>query len=294
MPTYRWKGLNASGARLEGTLAADSESDVIAKLRGAGIGVTDISGRQVEPPSFGASPPTFGATPPAVPRVPRKSMVEMLAEARAHGGGPTPYRGLLITAGLFLAALAIGYITPITVCRCERTAGGAVDCTISERDLGLITIRQQSLAGVTSADIESKTSNERVDNDRNRIAWRENLRLVLGNAAGATIRPSIWEQRSQRVSTSTGHSGGEMWIGASTDTMRDTIARFIADSADARVSIWQGQMVPLAFPGVLIGLGVIALCLSVLGMFSGTTNLVYALAGRLAAGHDARQRGRKR
>src|SRR5262245_59784079 len=125
MPTYRWKGLDASGARLEGTLAADSESDVIAKLRGVGIGVTDISGGQIEPPSF-------GATPPAVSRVPRSSMVEVLAEARAHGGGPTPYRGLLITAGLFLGALAIGYITPITVCRCERTAGGAVDCTISE------------------------------------------------------------------------------------------------------------------------------------------------------------------
>lgn len=52
-------------------------------------------------------------------------------------------------------ALALGYIGPIVVCRCARTGGGPVACTISERDLGIVPIRTQSLMGVNAVDVES-------------------------------------------------------------------------------------------------------------------------------------------
>jgi hypothetical protein len=292
MPTFRWKGQNRSGALVQGEIAADSANDVIARLRHAGIGVIELSaGKEGELPAFGAAERAAARMPPTPTALPKPSLAERIAEARARSGGSRPFRGAMIAAGLVLGALAIGIIAPITVCRCERTANGAVDCTISERDLGLITIREQSLSGVTSVDVESKAYNERIDNDRNRIGWRENLRLVLGNASGATIRPSTWEQRSQRVRTSTGGtSGGEQWIGASTEMMRDTIAKFLAQSTGARASTWQGQTVPLAFPGVLLAFSVLVLGLTVIGLFSGPTNLLYAMLGRAAEALDKRQR----
>ena len=85
-------------------------------------------------------------------------------------------------------------------------------------------------------------------------------------------------------------SGGEQWIGASTEMMRDTIASFLADPASTRVSTWQGQWVPLVIAGLPALIGVLVLLLSVLALFTGPTEWVYAMAARAAAAADERRR----
>jgi ABC-type Fe3+-siderophore transport system permease subunit len=86
------------------------------------------------------------------------------------------------------------------------------------------------------------------------------------------------------------HTGGEQWLGASTTAMQNTIANFLRNPDCSSVSSWQGQMVPLIFAAIPLLLGLIALVLSVLGLFTGSTNLVYAMAGRAAAAVDERRR----
>jgi len=291
MPTFRWKGTTPGGATVQGELSADTHEAALGQLRQQRIVVTEISDAGgVVQPSFGAPSRRTRHRDDARADAPTRSLTDRLAEARARGGKPRPFRGAAIAAAFFLGALALGYIGPIVVCRCARTGGGSVACTISERDLGIVPIRTQSLMGVNAVDVESQTTNERVGNDRTRIAWRENLRVVLSNSDGVTIRPSRFEQRSERVRVGSSTSGGEQWIGASTEMMRDTIASFLADPASTGVSTWQGQWVPLVIAGLPALIGVLVLVLSVLALFSGPTEWVYAMAGRAAAAADRRRR----
>jgi len=76
--------------------------------------------------------------------------------------------------------------------------------------------------------------------------------------------------------------------------MRREIAAFLEDSTSASVSSWQGQYVPLWIAGALAGIGVLILGLSVLALFKGPTDLIYAMTGRLAdaAAASRGQRGR--
>jgi hypothetical protein len=171
----------------------------------------------------------------------------------------------------------------VTFVRCERSAGN-VSCTLTEKDLGLFTTREQSLSGVTKVDVES---------EKQRFAEGEHARLVLANAAGASIRPSGWDHfggpvRSSSAGRQTGES--EPTVGATTDAMRREIAAFLEDQASASVSLWQGQKVPLWIAGVLAGIGLLSLGLTTLSLFKGPTDLVYAMAGRAAAVADAKRR----
>lgn len=171
--------------------------------------------------------------------------------------------------------------------RCERDEAGGVDCALAERDLGLFTIREQRLAGVTSVEVESRSGNERLSSGRSR--WKASSRIVLADGAGATIRPSVWDEETERVREGQTMSGGEQWVGASSDAMRDTVARFLAAPAEPRVSVWQGQSAPLWIAGMLAALGLLLLGLAALSLFAGPTALIYAAAGRLAAAADARR-----
>ena len=62
------------------------------------------------------------------------------------------------------------------------------------------------------------------------------------------------------------------------------------NSPQARMSVWQGQTVPLTMAAVLVGIGLFVLALSVLGMFAGSTAWVYAVSGRMAAWAEERRR----
>jgi len=272
MPSFRWKGRSAGGHEIEGEISGPSKEHVLRLLRGQGILVTTISAAGAAE-SEGVDLTAPGSSAPLPVERP-ESLVERLARERASGGPPRPFRGLLIAGAFVAAAFGVGYFAPVVVCRCERTAAGGVDCTLSERDLGLVTVREQRLAGVTSVDVESKPGSERV---------------VLSNGAGASIRPSAWDHRSGSET-----SGGEQWLGVSTETMRATIAGFLSESTEARVSTWQGQLVPLVFAAIPLGLAFLTLGLSAIALFKGPTDWLYATLARLAVQTDERRRRQRR
>jgi hypothetical protein len=282
MPRFHWKGRSAAGQEIEGDASAASRDAVVAQLRGQGIMVTTISttgDAEAEASDSGVKAPTADARP--------LSMSERLARDRASSK-PRPFRGALIASGFFVGALALGYFVPVTFVRCERSAG-SVACTLSEKDLGLVTIREQSLAAVTKVDVESRASEHLSDG-------RDQSRLVLANGAGTSIRPSGWDHYGGPVRTSSGgRQTGERepTVGATTDAMRREIAAFLEDSTSASVSSWQGQYVPLLIAGVLAGIGLLILGLSGLALFKGPTDWIYAMTGRLAAAAASRrQQGR--
>jgi hypothetical protein len=282
MPRFHWKGRSAAGHEIEGDTSAASKDAVVAQLGGQGITVTTVSTTSdAEPEASGSSAPAQAAVAQPL------SMSERLARDRASSK-PRPFRGALVASGFFVGALALGYFVPITFVRCERSAG-SVACTLREKDLGLVTIREQSLAAVTTVDVESRASEHLSDG-------RDQSRLVLGNAAGASIRPSGWDHYGGPVRTYSGgrQTGeGEPTVGATTDAMRREIAAFLEDSTSASVSSWQGQYVPLLIAGVLAGIGLLILGLSALALFQGPTDWIYAMTGRLAAAAASRrQQGR--
>src|SRR5262245_21006200 len=106
MPTFRWKGRNASGQSMQGEVSAASHDAVVDQLRRMRIPVTEITadGEPV-PPSFGAS---ARPAPPPSGEVPSETLVERLARERAVGGGPRPFRGAAIAAVLIVVAFAVG------------------------------------------------------------------------------------------------------------------------------------------------------------------------------------------
>ncbi|HET6897891.1 MAG TPA: hypothetical protein VFK70_06075 [Vicinamibacteria bacterium] len=281
MPRFHWKGRTAAGQEIEGDRSADSKDAVVAQLRGQGIMVTTVSAAG-EAEAEAAGPEA--QAPPGDAR--RSSSSEWLAQARADAK-PRPFRGALIATGFFVAAFALGYFVPVTFVRCERAAE-SVACTLSEKDLGLVPLREQSLSGVTTVDVES---------EKQRFAEGTHSRLVLANAAGASIRPSSWDHYGGPVrSSSSGRQTGqdEPTVGATTDGMRREIAAFLEDSSRATVSAWQGQYVPLVIAGALVGIGFLVLGLSTLALFKGPTDWIYAMTGRLAAAAEAKRRSQGR
>ena len=275
MPRFHWKGRSTAGHEIEGDTSAASKDAVVAQLGGQGITVTTVSSTgDAEAEASGSSAPAHTAVAQPL------SMSERLARDRASSK-PRPFRGALVASGFFVGALALGYFVPVTFVRCERSAG-SVACTLSEKDLGLVTVREQSLSGVTKVDVESRASGHLSDG-------RDQSRLVLANGAGTSIRPSGWDHYGGRQ---TGER--EPTVGATTDAMRREIAAFLEDSTSASVSSWQGQYVPLLIAGVLAGIGLLILGLSGLALFKGPTDWIYAMTGRLAAAADAsrRQQGR--
>ena len=276
MPTFHWKGRSAAGHEIEGDTSAESPEAVVARLRGQGITATTIAmtGGAAESSSADEAPPPADAR--------RLSLSERLTRDRARSK-PNPLPRALVASGFFVAALALGYFVPVVFVRCERSAEN-VTCTVNEKDLGLVTVREQSLSGVTKVDVESRAQ---------QLAEGTQSRLVLANAAGSSIRPSNWDHFGGPVrSSSSGRQTGqsEPTVGATTDAMRRDVAAFLEDRTSASVSSWQGQKVPLLIAGALAGLGLLIVGLTTLALFKGPTDWIYAMTGRLAAADDARRR----
>ena len=272
MASYRWKGRSADGHELSGSLDAGSKEEVLERLRGQGITVTSVSGGAGDEPSnasFGAGERRIQAAPPAA--MARPSLSERLARERA-ADPPNRVRRLLMAAGCVLAALAVGYFGPIVTYRCERTGNETVDCTLIERDLGVMTIREQRLSGVTSVETEytGSTTTTRGSSKSSGNASR----VVIRDGAGHTIRPA--------------GSDGLGTIGASTSRIYDDIRGFLTGSPERQMTVWQGYSVPLAFQAGLLFLALLMVAATMLSMSRAATDRVYSAAGRLAEAADAK------
>jgi hypothetical protein len=265
MPNFRWKGKSADGYEVTGEAKGPSKESVVEQLRAQRILVSSIA-------AVGGDEPDLREAHPTVPVEGSGPLADRLTRARAGGRG-SPLKGMLIVGAFLAASLGVGLMAPIIVCRCERTGAGPIDATLSERDLGLFTIREQKLEGLTSVDVETRFFSERVGTSNRQKA---EARIVLHNQEGATIRPSAWHQ-----------DGG---IGTSTSEMQTTIDRFLADSRQDHLSMWQGQWVPLLLAAICALIAFLMLIATVLSSFQAPTEWLYASVGRLAAAQDAKRR----
>jgi len=268
VPTFHWKGVTG-GHVIEGDLDAHSKEEVMQRLRAQRITVSSVtegksSGEPIDPD---LRPKPSLAMPEAAPR----SLSEELERGRKQPRHP--FRGLLVVLGLIAVAIAVGAMAPIVFCKCERTNGQVV-CTINDRILGVVPVRNQTLAGVVSVDTQTEFWKER--RSTTSTIERARVRIVLHDAHGATIRPFGWDQ------------GGT--LGATSATMREDIDQFLSDANAKSVVFWQGQWVPLLMPVILLLLAALMLILVFVSLNDGLTNRFYDAVGRLAEKSDRRRK----
>jgi hypothetical protein len=232
MPGYHWKGTTAQGYKLEGDLDASSKEGAVEQLRLQQITVSKI----VETSAGGP-----------IDTRPR--------ERTTTPQGFTRFKSLFTAAMFAAAAAVVGYIAPITFWTCER-AGGAVACSIAERDLGLIELRGWHLADVKSVELDTEMV---TSSDRDRRT-RLQKRIVFLDAKGGSIRSFGWDQsrpsewfRRPRV--------------ASSDIMFEEFQRFLADDTATRHSTWGMFWVPLILVGALLLLSLLTLAITVASLF---------------------------
>jgi hypothetical protein len=270
MPRFHWKGRSADGRTVEGESDAASKDDVVTRLRAQRIMVTTVT-------AAGGGEPVDPAAPAPAP--PPEGLVDRMARARASQP-PRRLRGLLIAAAFVGAALAVGLMAPITTYRCERVDGETVNCSLTERDLGVLTTREQRLTGVNYVGYETRWIPGRDEHGVD--TRRASMRLLLRNGSGASVSPTHWDW----------DGGGRNGIGDSTSSIESAIANLVRGGITGPVSMWQGQWLPLLLSALLLILGVLMLGVTILSLFAGPADAVYAAVGGLAAAGDAR-RGRR-
>jgi hypothetical protein len=236
--------------------------------------LTAAGGEEPGDPDLAAPAPIDPRFSP--PAVPAEGLAGRLARERASQP-PRRFRAILIAAAFILAAFALGLMAPITTYRCERVDGETVNCSLTERDLGVLTTREQKLSGVNFVGYETRWIAGR---DRGVDTRTASMRLLLRNRSGASISPTRWD----------GDGGGRNGIGASTSSIESAIANLLRGGIAGPVSMWQGQWLPLLLSALLLLLGLLMLALTILSLFKGPTDSVYAMVGGLAATADAARR----
>ena len=263
MPTFHWKGRTADGRAIEGDIDASSKHDALERLREQSLVITEVKARR----SSGGEVISLGSTPTST--APKEgSFAERLRRAR-QSSKPRPLRGLLISAAFVAAAFAVGAMAPMVVVNCDRTASERVDCLVREQWLGVYTIRRQRLPAVTTAEMESKyfTSTSGARTQAN-----SKFRLVLRDGSGRSIQPEVWDL-------------GKV-LGSTAYEMSERAQRFLSDPAATRLFVWQGQWVPLLLSACLLIVAALVCGLSVIAMFAGPTEALYARVGALAEKAD--------
>lgn len=231
MPGYRWKGRTAQGHKTEGDLVANSKEGAIEQLRSLQITVTKI----VETSAGGTID-----TRPREPKPPRF----------------TRFKSLSIAAMFAAAALAVGYVAPITVWTCDR-AGGAVACSVAERNLGLIELRASRLADVRSVSLETQMASTPDRFNRRGVQSR----IVFLDAKGGSIRSLGWDQSRPREWFQSGRPVGSIGV------IFVEFERFIADDTKTHHSTWGAFFVPLILVGVLLLLSLLMLLITGASLF---------------------------
>jgi hypothetical protein len=233
VPRYHWKGKTAQGFKIEGDLEANSKESALEQLRRQPLTISEIL-------ETSAGGPTDTR-----PREERGSEPQ----------GFTRFKSLFMAAMFAAAAVAVGFIAPITVWTCER-AGGTVACSIAERNLGLIELRGQHLANVTSVDLETQL----VKPTSGFAAPGFQRRLVFLDAKGGSIRSFGWDQSRPREWFQSSRA-------ESTSAMFEEFQRFFADGTATRQSTWGAFFVPLILVGVFLLLSLLTLSITALSMF---------------------------
>jgi hypothetical protein len=270
MASFHWKGRGPDGQEIEGELVASSKEQAVQLLRARRILVTTMTPSSTETAGL-----VFSSVEAVGARAPEpRSLADVVRQGATQPSHP--FQGLLISGAFLLAALVLGSLAPIVVCECERVPDGRVDCLLKERVLWVVSLRQQSLTGVTSVTTEVTRSFETRGTSRRSTT---ESRLVLSDSLGNSIRPQAWE--------------GSSAFGASASTMRDAVAALIRDPAPGRISLWEGHWVPLLLAGLCLLIAALMFVATVLSMFRRSRAWVYERVESLAVDADRRRKQSK-
>lgn len=195
----------------------------------------------------------------------------MLAHQRARG--PRRVRGLLIALVFVAIGFGLGLMAPVLTCQCDRLADGVVTCTLRESDLGVVPLRVQTLADVRSSDIELLSGGG--GSDRGHTVNVPRVRFVLYGGAGVSIEATRWGDRAL----------GQMRTDFESWFLENEPGTFTRRSTE-----WGTLMLAL----IPMGIGVLMLTLFLLSFSRRATDAIYAHAGTLAAGVDAKRGPRTR
>lgn len=278
MPRFHWKGRSADGREIEGDIDAASKEDVLGRLRGQRILVTTVTAKGGDGPLEAGLPappafdPRFASPPPSA-----AGLGDRMARERA-AGRPRRLRGILIMVAFVLGAFVVGLAAPIVTYRCERADGEALSCSITERDLGVVPLREQKLSGVNFVGYETRWIDGR--DERGAPTKTSSRRLLFRNKSGASVTPSYWDQ----------DGGGRNGLGASSSSVESAVGNLLRGDITGPVSLWQAQWLPLLLSGLLLLLGLLMLALTILSLFVAPTEAAYAAAGSLARSADAQRR----
>jgi len=239
MPTFSWTGRTLQGQQISGDLDAASKEEAMSLLAKREIAVRTIDQRA----SRGEHADPDRAIAHAAPRETSKEK-------------PRPFRAVVFALVLVAAALGIGVWAPVVVYDCERTPGGIVNCVVHERALGLLTLRDQSIANVAAVESETRKAYEQVtgsasSTSRNvRSVSVDESRLILIGSNKSSIRPQSWI------------SDGS--LGSRTIDTRASIDAMILGVRTERVSNWQIPYIPMIFSGALVFVAVVFVGLAML------------------------------
>ncbi len=123
---------------------------------------------------------------------------EALKALEAFRGGGSRF-GVPEVAALLMLLVGVGVLVlkPHRVFQCEAAEPGLASCRIADRVLGIATLREETVAGIASADTDSRTHTEqtRDDDGRTRTSTTRTDELVF---LGAEQEP-LWSAAESRL-----------------------------------------------------------------------------------------------
>ncbi len=133
--------------------------------------------------------------PHGLPPEVRREALDALEAFRARGsrfGVPEIAALLMLAAGLGVLALR-----PHRVFQCEALEPGLASCRITDRLFGIVTLREETVAGIASADTDSRTHTEQTSGEdgRTRTSTTRTDELVLLDAE----QEPLWSVAESRL-----------------------------------------------------------------------------------------------
>ncbi len=163
----------------------------------------------------------------------RSDVLSALAAFRPRRGFGVPQAALLLVLAAGLAGI---WFKPLRVFRCAQSAPGRAECLVTERVLGLLPVRQQTVRGIATAEAGSHvtSSESREDKGRTRTVTTRVEELAFKDPEGGVL----WSASESHL------------IGASLETLAVDVAA-LASEPDAPALVRVNAVWPVLLLGTL-------------------------------------------
>jgi len=170
----------------------------------------------------------------------RREALAAVAAFRGRGSSVLPT--LVVSLLMLFAGSAALVLSPLRVFRCDPTGKGLAACVVSERALGLVTLREQKLEGIASAEAGSRVETSETRDSQGRVRSTHSTtveQLVLKDASGHTL----WQ------------TTGSHFLGASFEDMSRDVTGLLSAGPGAPFSRTHEAWPPLLFGTLFVTIG---------------------------------------